>query len=155
MENKMNLQESIRNDLNRIDEDNDNPFEKLGLSTRWEYLLKHAQIFSIGDLLQKTEEEILRMPNFGRKGLDNVILPALNKLGLQLKNDSNRINVNKGKSIYLLMFRGLGDHEDEFYPFSAHSTPESAKQHYQAYLEEWSEDQSNVDYEIHETEFYQ
>jgi hypothetical protein len=45
--------------------------------------LKNANIVYIGDLVQKTEAELLRMPNFGRKWL-NEIKEVLAQMGLHL-----------------------------------------------------------------------
>ena len=45
--------------------------------------LKNDNIVYIGDLVQKTEEEMLRTPNFGRKSL-NEIKEVLAQMGLHL-----------------------------------------------------------------------
>ncbi|HYO84051.1 MAG TPA: DNA-directed RNA polymerase subunit alpha [Bryobacteraceae bacterium] len=55
--------------------------EELELSVRSYNCLKNANIQSIGDLVQKTEAEMLRTKNFGRKSL-NEIKEILNNLGL-------------------------------------------------------------------------
>ena len=44
----------------------------LNLSVRSANCLKNDNIFYIGDLVQKTEGEMLRTPNFGRKSLDEI-----------------------------------------------------------------------------------
>ena len=46
--------------------------EELELSVRSANCLKNDNIFYIGDLVQKTEGEMLRTPNFGRKSLDEI-----------------------------------------------------------------------------------
>ena len=55
--------------------------EELELSVRSYNCLKNANIQTIGDLVQKTESEMLRTKNFGRKSL-NEIKDILNGLGL-------------------------------------------------------------------------
>ena len=45
--------------------------------------LKNDNIVYIGDLVQKTEGEMLRTPNFGRKSL-NEIKEVLSSMGLHL-----------------------------------------------------------------------
>jgi DNA-directed RNA polymerase subunit alpha len=55
--------------------------EELELSVRSYNCLKNANIQSIGDLVQKTEAEMLRTKNFGRKSL-NEIKEILANLGL-------------------------------------------------------------------------
>jgi len=45
--------------------------------------LKNDNIVYIGDLVQKTEAEMLRTPNFGRKSL-NEIKEVLTQMGLSL-----------------------------------------------------------------------
>ena len=42
------------------------------MSVRSANCLKNDNIFYIGDLVQKTEGEMLRTPNFGRKSLDEI-----------------------------------------------------------------------------------
>lgn len=48
------------------------PIEELDLSVRPYNCLKRAGINTIGDLVQRTEEEIVNVKNFGRKSLDEV-----------------------------------------------------------------------------------
>lgn len=57
--------------------------DELELSVRAANCLKHANIKLIGDLVQKTEAEILATKNFGRKSL-NEIKEILAKMGLSL-----------------------------------------------------------------------
>jgi DNA-directed RNA polymerase subunit alpha len=64
-----------RNLLRRVDE--------LELSVRSANCLKNDNIVYIGDLVQKTESELLRTPNFGRKSL-NEIKEVLGQMGLTL-----------------------------------------------------------------------
>ncbi len=55
--------------------------EELELSVRSYNCLKNANIQTIGDLVQKTEAEMLRTKNFGRKSL-NEIKEILGSLGM-------------------------------------------------------------------------
>ncbi len=64
-----------RNLLRKVDE--------LELSVRSANCLKNDNIVYIGDLVQKTESEMLRTPNFGRKSL-NEIKEVLSQMGLHL-----------------------------------------------------------------------
>ncbi|MEQ9641816.1 MAG: DNA-directed RNA polymerase subunit alpha [Alphaproteobacteria bacterium] len=64
-----------RNLLRKVDE--------LELSVRSANCLKNDNIIYIGDLVQKTEAEMLRTPNFGRKSL-NEIKEVLTQMGLHL-----------------------------------------------------------------------
>jgi DNA-directed RNA polymerase subunit alpha len=57
--------------------------DELELSVRSANCLKNADIYFIGDLVQKTESEMLKTKNFGRKSL-NEIKNVLHNLGLQL-----------------------------------------------------------------------
>jgi DNA-directed RNA polymerase subunit alpha len=67
----------VRNDnLNRS-------VEELELSVRSYNCLKNANIQTIGELIQKSEQEMLRTKNFGRKPL-NEIKEILNSMGLSL-----------------------------------------------------------------------
>jgi len=60
--------------------------DELELSVRSANCLKNDNIVYIGDLIQKTEAEMLRTPNFGRKSL-NEIKEVLATLGLHLGMD--------------------------------------------------------------------
>jgi DNA-directed RNA polymerase subunit alpha len=60
------------------------PIEELDLSVRPYNCLKRAGINTVGDLMQRTEEEIVSVKNFGRKSLDEV-RDKLTTLGLSLK----------------------------------------------------------------------
>jgi DNA-directed RNA polymerase subunit alpha len=57
--------------------------DELELSVRSANCLKNDNIIYIGDLVQKTEGEMLRTPNFGRKSL-NEIKEVLGNMGLHL-----------------------------------------------------------------------
>ncbi len=59
------------------------PIEHLDLSVRSMNCLKSDDVFRVGDLVQRSEQEMLRTPNFGRKSL-NEIKEVLEKMGLHL-----------------------------------------------------------------------
>ena len=61
--------------------------DELELSVRSANCLKNDNIVYIGDLVQKTEAEMLRTPNFGRKSL-NEIKEVLTKMGIHLGMDT-------------------------------------------------------------------
>ena len=60
--------------------------DELELSVRSANCLKNDNIIYIGDLVQKSESEMLRTPNFGRKSL-NEIKEVLSAMGLRLGMD--------------------------------------------------------------------
>ncbi len=79
---RQHLDEAVREDLpfnrnllRKVDE--------LELSVRSANCLKNDNIVYIGDLVQKSEQEMLRTPNFGRKSL-NEIKEVLSSMGLGL-----------------------------------------------------------------------
>jgi DNA-directed RNA polymerase subunit alpha len=63
--------------------DLDLPIEELDLSERPRNCLKRAQIDTIGQLLEKSEEDLLAITNFGQKSLEEVI-QKLDERGLSL-----------------------------------------------------------------------
>jgi len=64
--------------------DLDLPIEDLDLSERPRNCLKRAQVNSVGELLQKNEDDLLAITNFGQKSLDEVIV-KLDERGLSLR----------------------------------------------------------------------
>jgi DNA-directed RNA polymerase subunit alpha len=64
--------------------DLDLPIEDLDLSERPRNCLKRAQVNSVGELLQKSEDDLLAITNFGQKSLDEVI-EKLDERGLSLR----------------------------------------------------------------------
>jgi DNA-directed RNA polymerase subunit alpha len=63
--------------------DLDQPIEDLDLSERPRNCLKRAQINTIGELIERTHEDLLAITNFGQKSLDEVI-QRLDERGLSL-----------------------------------------------------------------------
>lgn len=82
-------EESIREDEEADEEERkirailDTPIEELELSVRSSNCLKNANIRTIGDLTHKTEEEISKTRNFGKKSLQE-IKDKLKEWGLKL-----------------------------------------------------------------------
>jgi DNA-directed RNA polymerase subunit alpha len=64
--------------------DLDLPIEDLDLSERPRNCLKRAQVNTVGELLEKNEDDLLAITNFGQKSLDEVI-QKLDERGLQLR----------------------------------------------------------------------
>ena len=64
--------------------DLDLPIEDLDLSERPRNCLKRAQVNTIGELLTKTEDDLLNITNFGQKSLDEV-KQKLDERGLSLR----------------------------------------------------------------------
>ncbi len=64
--------------------DLDQPIEDLELSERPRNCLKRAQVNSIGELVNKTEDDLLAITNFGQKSLDEVV-EKLDERGLSLR----------------------------------------------------------------------
>ena len=76
----INFEEPTEDERKKLQSSNEPQFNKnllkkvdeLELSVRSANCLKNDNIFYIGDLVQKTEGEMLRTPNFGRKSLDEI-----------------------------------------------------------------------------------
>lgn len=64
--------------------DLDLPIEDLDLSERPRNCLKRAQVNTVGELLTKTEDDLLAITNFGQKSLDEVTA-KLDERGLSLR----------------------------------------------------------------------
>jgi DNA-directed RNA polymerase subunit alpha len=74
-------EEEVDRDAERMHENLKRSVEELELSVRSYNCLKNANIKSIGELVQKTEAEMLKTKNFGRKSL-NEIKEILSEMGL-------------------------------------------------------------------------
>jgi DNA-directed RNA polymerase subunit alpha len=75
------VEEPAERAINQMNEVLNRSVEELELSVRSYNCLKNANIQTIGDLVQKSESEMLRTKNFGRKSL-NEIKEILSGLGL-------------------------------------------------------------------------
>lgn len=64
--------------------DLDIPIEELELSERPRNCLKRAQVNTVAELIEKTEDDLLAITNFGQKSLDEVI-SKLDERGLTLR----------------------------------------------------------------------
>ena len=64
--------------------DLDLSIEDLDLSERPRNCLKRAQINTVGELLLRSEEDLLNITNFGQKSLDEIKL-KLDERGLSLR----------------------------------------------------------------------
>ena len=78
--------EAVAADTNQLNRYLRKKVDELELSVRSANCLKNDNIIYIGDLVQKTEAEMLRTPNFGRKSL-NEIKEVLASMGLRLGMD--------------------------------------------------------------------
>ncbi|AFZ37555.1 DNA-directed RNA polymerase subunit alpha [Stanieria cyanosphaera PCC 7437] len=65
------------------------PIEELQLSVRAYNCLKRAQINSVADLLDYTQEDLLEIKNFGQKSADEVIEALRKRLGITLPQEKS------------------------------------------------------------------
>jgi len=96
--------------MNQMNEVLNRSVDEMELSVRSYNCLKNANIGTIGDLVQKTEAEMLRTKNFGRKSLNEIkeILSGMG-LGFGMKIDSQgRLIPGPASSTV-----GLSDDDDE------------------------------------------
>jgi len=101
--------------LSQMNEVLNRSVEELELSVRSYNCLKNANIQTILDLVQKTEAEMLRTKNFGRKSL-NEIKEILGGLGLSfgMKFDSQgRLVSPSGAPAPMPDMAGIGDEPEE------------------------------------------
>ena len=80
------VEEEVNEDILRIRRMLDRSVEELELSVRSSNCLRAAEIKSIGDLVQKSEGEMLKFRNFGRKSLKE-IQDILGEMGLSFGMD--------------------------------------------------------------------
>ncbi|NJR65987.1 MAG: DNA-directed RNA polymerase subunit alpha, partial [Leptolyngbyaceae cyanobacterium CRU_2_3] len=71
------------------DPSNQIPIEELQLSVRAYNCLKRAQINSVADLLDYTQEDLLEIKNFGAKSAEEVIQALQDRLGITLPHDKS------------------------------------------------------------------
>jgi DNA-directed RNA polymerase subunit alpha len=88
--------------------------EELELSVRSYNCLKNANIQTIGDLVQKSEAEMLRTKNFGRKSLNEIkeILGSLG-LGFGMKFDSQGRLIAPSGTPAMLGVADIGDEDED------------------------------------------
>lgn len=77
------VEEDREHDISPVNENLHRSVEDLELSVRSANCLRNADIWFIGDLVQKSETEMLKTKNFGRKSL-NEIKQLLSEMGLGL-----------------------------------------------------------------------
>jgi DNA-directed RNA polymerase subunit alpha len=77
------IADTAGSDLDKLRENLQRSIDELELSVRSYNCLKNADIKTIGDLVQRTESEMLKTKNFGRKSL-NEIKELLAEMGLSL-----------------------------------------------------------------------
>ena len=76
-----------------LDKNLSKPIEELELSVRSTNCLKRAGIHIVADLVDKTEEEMLKFRNLGRKSFEE-IKHTMDQLGVSFKPSPNTNNVN-------------------------------------------------------------
>ena len=97
---KEDSEEKPVTETNRLNENLFRPVNELELSVRSANCLKNANIRLIGELVQKTEAEMLKTKNFGRKSLNEIkeILTEMGlNLGMKLENFPPREGFLEGK----------------------------------------------------------
>ncbi|XTZ11769.1 MAG: DNA-directed RNA polymerase subunit alpha C-terminal domain-containing protein, partial [cyanobacterium endosymbiont of Rhopalodia inflata] len=88
-------------DLNQLEtsppdyQDDDNPqsqipIEELQLSVRAYNCLKRAQINTVADLLDYSQEDLLEIKNFGQKSAEEVIEALQKRLGITLPQEKTK-----------------------------------------------------------------
>ena len=125
------------------------PAEDLELSVRSANCLKNARIRYIGDLVTKTEQEMLRTKNFGRKSLNEIkeILKVMNlRLGMEIEGwppaDLHKREVHKEEAVENNAFVSFQDPAKQSDADNKNSSEEKAN----------SFTESNVDSENNTTE---
>jgi DNA-directed RNA polymerase subunit alpha len=74
------------------DPSNQIPIEELQLSVRAYNCLKRAQINSVADLLDYTQEDLLEIKNFGQKSAEEVVEALQQRLGITLPQEKSSKN---------------------------------------------------------------
>ena len=88
------VEEEVDEELMRVRKLLDKSVEELELSVRSSNCLRAAEIKTIGDLVQKSEAEMLKFRNFGRKSLKE-IQDILGEMGLSFGMDISRYVENR------------------------------------------------------------
>ncbi len=92
------VEEKLQRDPEILNENLFKSVNELELSVRSANCLKNADIKFIGELVQRTEAEMLKTKNFGRKSLNEIkeILADMNlQLGLELSNFPSRAELER------------------------------------------------------------
>ncbi|WP_083637009.1 DNA-directed RNA polymerase subunit alpha [Leptolyngbya sp. 'hensonii'] len=76
--------------IDEVDPTSQIPIEELQLSVRAYNCLKRAQINSVADLLEYTQEDLLEIKNFGQKSAEEVIEALQVRLGITLPQEKSR-----------------------------------------------------------------
>jgi DNA-directed RNA polymerase subunit alpha len=79
-------------DPDDVDPANQIPIEELQLSVRAYNCLKRAQINSVADLLDYTQEDLLEIKNFGQKSAEEVVEALQDRLGITLPQEKSSKN---------------------------------------------------------------
>ncbi len=77
-------------DTEEEDENNQIPIEGLNLSVRAYNCLKRAQINSVADLLEYSQEDLLEIKNFGAKSAEEVIQALQDHLGITMQSEKSK-----------------------------------------------------------------
>jgi DNA-directed RNA polymerase subunit alpha len=125
----INFEEEIeteaRGEEGRILFPNDNlnrSVEELELSVRSYNCLKNANIQTISELVQKTEAEMLKTKNFGRKSLNEIkeILAQMGlSLGMKIDEQGNAVPGPTSISPQTALAAGFGRYDDEEEPLDS------------------------------------
>jgi DNA-directed RNA polymerase subunit alpha len=85
-----NIRETVKTlDVGEKDPTSQIPIEELQLSVRAYNCLKRAQINSVADLLDYTQEDLLEIKNFGQKSAEEVIEALQKRLGITLPQEKS------------------------------------------------------------------
>lgn len=86
---EMNLEPLDKEDIDTDDPTSQIPIEELQLSVRAYNCLKRAQINSVADLLDYSQEDLLEIKNFGQKSAEEVIEALQRRLGITLPQEKS------------------------------------------------------------------
>ncbi len=84
------LESSSNFDDQEINQENQIPIEELQLSVRAYNCLKRAQINTVADLLDYSQEDLLEIKNFGQKSAEEVIEALQKRLGITLPQEKSK-----------------------------------------------------------------
>lgn len=85
-----NIQGNVEELVTEEDPSSQIPIEELNLSVRAYNCLKRAQINSVADLLDYSQEELLEIKNFGQKSAQEVIEALKGRLGITLAESQSK-----------------------------------------------------------------